>query len=116
MTVVLGIDTATADAAVGLTRDGELIREVAIPPAGAGGRHSQVLLAEIERCIDAGGGWEAVGRIAVGVGPGSFTGLRIRIATARALAGQGIRSHRSSPSRHSRAISAGPGAGRPACR
>ncbi len=86
MTVVLGFDTATADAAVAATRDGSPIREVSVPPAADGRpRHSQVLLAEIEGCVEAAGGWTAIERIVVGIGPGSFTGLRIGIATARAL-------------------------------
>jgi tRNA threonylcarbamoyladenosine biosynthesis protein TsaB len=49
-------------------------------------RHSTALLAEIERAATACGGWERVGRIAVGRGPGSFVGIRIGLATARGLA------------------------------
>jgi tRNA threonylcarbamoyladenosine biosynthesis protein TsaB len=56
------------------------------PAPGARPRHAARLLALTEEVLDAGGGWEAVDRIAVGVGPGTFTGLRIGIATAHALA------------------------------
>jgi tRNA threonylcarbamoyladenosine biosynthesis protein TsaB len=85
--IVIGIDAATADAVVGLTRDGEVLSESAVQPGEEGRpQHSRVLLEEVERAVDAAGGWEGIDRIAVGVGPGSFTGLRIGIATARALA------------------------------
>jgi tRNA threonylcarbamoyladenosine biosynthesis protein TsaB len=84
---VLGVDTATDHAVVGTTADGEVIREASIDPGPDGRpRHSQVLLAEIERAVEAAGGWPRIDRIAVGIGPGSFTGLRIGIASARALA------------------------------
>ena len=85
--VVLGVDTATADAVVGVTADGTIVHEVSVEPGPDGRpRHSRVLLPEIERGVVAAGGWDAVDRIAVGIGPGSFTGLRIGIATVRALA------------------------------
>jgi tRNA threonylcarbamoyladenosine biosynthesis protein TsaB len=87
--LVVGVDTATDHAVVAATADGEVLREASIEPGPDGRpRHSQVLLAEIERTAEAAGGWARIDRIAVGIGPGSFTGLRIGIATVRAL-GQG---------------------------
>jgi tRNA threonylcarbamoyladenosine biosynthesis protein TsaB len=85
--LVLGVDTATPDAVVGVSADGEPLREAQVPPDTAGRpNHARVLLPEIDRSVEAAGGWDRIDRIAVGIGPGSFTGLRIGISTARALA------------------------------
>ena len=79
---VLAFDTATAATAVAL---GELERRDD-PPAGARPGHAQKLLRLIHELLEqSGSGWSDIDRIAVGVGPGTFTGLRIGIATAHAL-------------------------------
>ena len=84
---ILAIDTATEDVVVGISRGGEMLAESEIaPPEGERPRHSSALLAEIERAVAAAGGWDEVGRIGIGVGPGTYTGLRIGISTGLTLA------------------------------
>ena len=83
----LGFDTATEVLTVAVAGGGGPLAEAEHGPAADGRpRHSALLLAGIERCVEESGGWQGIERIAVGLGPGSYTGLRIGIATARALA------------------------------
>jgi tRNA threonylcarbamoyladenosine biosynthesis protein TsaB len=57
------------------------------PPAGGRPGHARELLGALDEVVKASGaGWSEVDRIAVGVGPGTFTGLRIGVASAQALA------------------------------
>jgi tRNA threonylcarbamoyladenosine biosynthesis protein TsaB len=93
---VLAFDTATPVTAVAL-RDIETDANVClrasvdlavldVPSAGDRPAHAQKLLVLIGELLHrAEAGWEAVDRIAVGTGPGTFTGMRIGIATAQAL-------------------------------
>jgi tRNA threonylcarbamoyladenosine biosynthesis protein TsaB len=86
--MILGFDTATADTSVAVWAPGGPAVERRDDPApGERPAHSARLLALVEETLAAAGAsWDAVDRLAVGVGPGGFTGLRIGIATARALA------------------------------
>jgi tRNA threonylcarbamoyladenosine biosynthesis protein TsaB len=78
--VILGLDTSTRAVSVAA---GEFERhdEPDRP------RHAQTLQPLLEQVLaDARATWDDVERICVGTGPGGFTGLRLGIATARALA------------------------------
>jgi tRNA threonylcarbamoyladenosine biosynthesis protein TsaB len=86
--IVLGFDTATPATAVGLLlADGSVREERDDPAAGERPGHSTRLLAlAYDLLADVGLDWTDLERIAVGLGPGTFTGLRIGVATARGLA------------------------------
>lgn len=82
---VLGLDTATEDTVVAVVAGDDTIYEEVAGPREGRPLHGPSLLPMVERAVAEAGGWQALDGIAVGVGPGSFTGLRVGIATARAL-------------------------------
>jgi tRNA threonylcarbamoyladenosine biosynthesis protein TsaB len=86
---ILGFDTATRATTVAvLDTDGgvEPVQVRDDPPPGVRPRHTTLLMTLIvETLRRAQTSWTELDRIAVGVGPGTFTGLRIGVATARAL-------------------------------
>ncbi|MBV9310788.1 MAG: tRNA (adenosine(37)-N6)-threonylcarbamoyltransferase complex dimerization subunit type 1 TsaB [Solirubrobacterales bacterium] len=86
--MILAFDTATEATTVALCEPPSLELELHDhPPTGQRPRHTTRLMPFVVEILStASVGWEAIDRIAVGVGPGTFTGLRIGIATARALA------------------------------
>ena len=82
---ILLVDTATTRAVIALgAADGTLIEQRLWT---AGYRHGEELLARIDALLaDQGVALADLGALAVGTGPGAFTGLRVGIATAKALA------------------------------
>jgi tRNA threonylcarbamoyladenosine biosynthesis protein TsaB len=86
---ILGFDTSTAATTVCVLRsDGEAFEieppvERLFEPPG----HARELMPGIDRAMrEAGVGFGDLDAIAVGIGPGGFTGLRIGIATAHGIA------------------------------
>ncbi|MEK7204314.1 MAG: tRNA (adenosine(37)-N6)-threonylcarbamoyltransferase complex dimerization subunit type 1 TsaB [candidate division NC10 bacterium] len=82
--LVLGVETSTMQGGVALVGDDRLISEYLLNVEAT---HSERLLPAIDRMLcDAGVGLDAVSGIAVSIGPGSFTGLRIGLSTVKGLA------------------------------
>jgi tRNA threonylcarbamoyladenosine biosynthesis protein TsaB len=82
---ILGLDTATATAGIAIVDEhGRVLAEARHATSGRGAD----LLVAIDRvCREAGGSApREINAIAIGAGPGSFTGLRIGMATAKGIA------------------------------
>ena len=80
---LLAIDTASEACSVGVVDNGEPVIRSEVVGRG----HAEILMRLIEEGMaEAGVAFADLDRIAVTVGPGSFTGLRIGIAAARGFA------------------------------
>lgn len=80
---ILGLETSTAVCSVGLFRDGEPGIERSVRESHI---HSEKLLTLVQEVLHSGGiTMQHVDAIAISIGPGSFTGLRIGLSTAKGL-------------------------------
>ncbi|MGG6314534.1 tRNA (adenosine(37)-N6)-threonylcarbamoyltransferase complex dimerization subunit type 1 TsaB, partial [Paenibacillus macerans] len=80
---ILALDTSTSALAVAVMEDGRLLAERNIH---AERNHSAYLVTAIGECLAAAGlAKRDLTGIAVGIGPGSYTGIRIAVTTAKTI-------------------------------
>ncbi len=80
---ILGLETSTAVCSVGLYREDKHDVEVSLRESHI---HSEKLLTIVQQALRSGETTlEQLDAIAVSIGPGSFTGLRIGLSTAKGL-------------------------------
>lgn len=84
--IILALDTAGADCSAAIY-DGDQDRVLASRSERLGKGHAERLMSLLDEVLaDAGVDLADIGRIGVTIGPGSFTGIRTGVATARGLA------------------------------
>ena len=82
--MILALESSATACSVALTRDGSVLAQ-AFQHSGL--THSRTLLPMVDNVLNScGESMEHVNVVAVAAGPGSFTGLRIGVATAKGLA------------------------------
>jgi tRNA threonylcarbamoyladenosine biosynthesis protein TsaB len=81
--LILGIDSAGSGCGVALWQDGTILKKAEEPMERGQDQRLVPMVMDVMR--EAGFDFPALDRIAVTKGPGSFTGLRIGLATARGL-------------------------------
>ena len=82
--LVLGIETSTPQASVAIGSEQGLIASALV---SRGSTHNEFLLPAIRFCLEeAGLGFRNIGGIAASRGPGLYTGMRVGMATSKALA------------------------------
>jgi tRNA threonylcarbamoyladenosine biosynthesis protein TsaB len=82
--LVLGIETSTPQASVAIGSEQGVIASAMV---SRGASYNEFLLPAIRFCLDeAGLDYRNLGGVSVSLGPGLFTGMRVGVATAKALA------------------------------
>lgn len=82
--IVLGIDTALDACSAALVRDGEILAQISEQMNRGQAERLAPLVREV--AAQAGVAFSQIDRITVTTGPGSFTGVRVGLSFARALA------------------------------
>lgn len=82
--LVLGIECSTPQASVAIGSEQGVVASALV---SRGATHNEFLLPAIRFCLDETGlGYRNLGGLAVSLGPGLFSGMRVGVATAKALA------------------------------
>lgn len=84
MSLILCTDTSTKACSVALSQDGKILAELLIHEEGF--THAEQLHSLLQKVLDdAGVTWKDLDAMAIGKGPGSYTGLRIGVSAAKGI-------------------------------